>query len=82
MLLITTCHALRRCQGQGGRAFTLAQQLRPVPRPLESAIMGQSFYKKLVRLSDSRASSLVQKEKDKSPQLTSLDSLSGDSNWL
>ena len=43
MLLITTCHALCRCQGQEDRSFTLAQQLRPVPRPLELAIMGLSF---------------------------------------
>ena len=59
MLLITTCHALRRCQGQGGRSFTLAQQLRPVPRPLESAIMGQSFYKKLGSMHDTGCLGLV-----------------------
>ena len=82
MLLITPCHALRRYQGQGGRCFTLVQQLRPVPRPLGSAVMGQSFHKKLVKLRDSRAPSLVQKEKGRSLQLTSLDSLSGDSDWL
>ena len=80
MLLITTCHALGRCQGQEDRSFTRSTT-KPSSKATGISYYGTKFfYKKLVKLSDPHAPSLVQKEKNRSPQLTSLDSLSGDSN--